>query len=144
VLSRRHAPVPFEAVEVFCPSRKLTTPTPCYAHGQEPVDAEEANSPSSLERPEGGAARAPSSREGPDLGHLQRDEAAAEPVLRLAVAALRERGRGVRCAEERASSREQELEAEIARLKEKLAKKDEVIAEVSEEFVKLKKALGEP
>lgn len=42
------------------------------------------------------------------------------------------------------SSREQELEAEIARLKQKLAKKDEVIAEVSEEFVKLKKALGEP
>jgi transposase-like protein len=41
-------------------------------------------------------------------------------------------------------SREKELEAENARLREKLAKKDEVIAEVTEEFVKLKKALGEP
>lgn len=41
-------------------------------------------------------------------------------------------------------SREKELEAEVARLREKLAKKDEVIAEVTEEFVKLKKALGEP
>ena len=43
-----------------------------------------------------------------------------------------------------APSRERELEAENARLREKLAKKDEVIAEVTEEFVKLKKALGEP
>jgi len=43
-----------------------------------------------------------------------------------------------------APSREKELEAENARLRERLAKKDEVIAEVTEEFVKLKKALGEP
>ena len=41
-------------------------------------------------------------------------------------------------------SREKELEAENERLREKLAKKDEVIAEISEEYVKLKKALGEP
>lgn len=36
------------------------------------------------------------------------------------------------------------LEGEKARLEAKLAKKDEIIAWVSEEHVKLKKALGEP
>ncbi len=43
-----------------------------------------------------------------------------------------------------ASSREKELEARIAQLEAKLAKKDAVIAEISEEYVKLKKELGEP
>jgi hypothetical protein len=33
---------------------------------------------------------------------------------------------------------------QIAQLEAKLAKKDAVIAEISEEYVKLKKALGEP
>ena len=42
------------------------------------------------------------------------------------------------------SSREKHLELEIAALKAKLAKKDSVIAEISEEYVALKKALGEP
>ena len=42
------------------------------------------------------------------------------------------------------SSREQELEARVAQLEQKLAKKDAVIAEISEEYVKLKKELGEP
>lgn len=44
----------------------------------------------------------------------------------------------------RAPSREQELEAKIAALEAKLARKDAIIAEVSEEYVKLKKTLGEP
>ena len=44
----------------------------------------------------------------------------------------------------RAPSREQELEAKIAHLEAKLAKKDAVIAEISEEYVQLKKELGEP
>jgi transposase len=44
----------------------------------------------------------------------------------------------------RAPSREQELEVKIAALEAKLARKDAIIAEVSEEYVKLKKALGEP
>jgi len=43
-----------------------------------------------------------------------------------------------------ASSREKELEARVAQLEAKLAKKDAVIAEISEEYVKLKKELGEP
>jgi transposase-like protein len=43
-----------------------------------------------------------------------------------------------------AASREQELEARVAQLEAKLAKKDAVIAEISEEYVKLKKELGEP
>jgi transposase-like protein len=43
-----------------------------------------------------------------------------------------------------ASSREQELEAKVAQLEAKLAKKDAVIAEISEEYVALKKELGEP
>jgi len=44
----------------------------------------------------------------------------------------------------RAPSREQELEAKIAALEAKLARKDAIIAEVSEEYVRLKKTLGEP
>ena len=43
-----------------------------------------------------------------------------------------------------ASTREQQLEARIAQLEAKLAKKDAVIAEISEEFVRVKKELGEP
>jgi transposase len=42
------------------------------------------------------------------------------------------------------SSREQRLEQKIATLEAKLTRKDEVIAEISEEYVKLKKELGEP
>lgn len=46
-------------------------------------------------------------------------------------------------ASRRAPSREAELEQKIAVLEAKLARKDQVIAEVSEEYVKLKKELGE-
>jgi transposase-like protein len=42
-----------------------------------------------------------------------------------------------------APRREQELEAKVSRLEEKLARKDGIIAEISEEYVKLKKELGE-
>lgn len=42
------------------------------------------------------------------------------------------------------SGREQELEARVAELEAKLARKDRVIAEISEEYVALKKELGEP
>ena len=42
------------------------------------------------------------------------------------------------------TSREQQLEAEIERLKARLARKDEVIADVTEELVKVKKSAGEP
>ena len=41
-------------------------------------------------------------------------------------------------------SRERQLERKIDALENRLAKKDGVIAEVSEEYVKLKKELGEP
>jgi len=41
------------------------------------------------------------------------------------------------------SRREKEQAAEIARLKERLGKKDAVIAEISAEYVELKKELGE-
>ena len=44
----------------------------------------------------------------------------------------------------RTSSREQELEKRNAALEAKLAKKDQVIAEISQEYVDLKKELGEP
>jgi transposase-like protein len=43
----------------------------------------------------------------------------------------------------RAPSREQELKQRIEDLEARLAKKDQVIAEVTEEYVKLKKELGE-
>ena len=41
-------------------------------------------------------------------------------------------------------SRERELEDRVAKLEAKLTKKDEVIAEISAEYVQLKKELGEP
>lgn len=44
----------------------------------------------------------------------------------------------------RADTRESKLTKEVESLKAKLAKKDSVIAEISEEFVTLKKELGEP
>jgi transposase-like protein len=44
----------------------------------------------------------------------------------------------------RAPRREQELESRVKQLEAKLAKKDEVIAEISAEYVQLKKELGEP
>ena len=44
----------------------------------------------------------------------------------------------------RASSHERQLEQKVKSLEEKLARKDEVIAEVTEEFVKAKKSAGEP
>ena len=43
-----------------------------------------------------------------------------------------------------APTREKELADRVERLEAKLVKKDTVIAEISEEFVKLKKELGEP
>jgi len=43
----------------------------------------------------------------------------------------------------RGSSPEKKLAEKVAALEEKLAKKDAVIAEISEEFVRLKKELGE-
>jgi transposase-like protein len=46
-------------------------------------------------------------------------------------------------ASRRAPSREQELLQRIAALEAKVARKDAIIAEVSEEYVKLKKELGE-
>ena len=42
------------------------------------------------------------------------------------------------------SAEQRALERKVEVLTEKLAKKDEVIAEVTEEYVKLKKELGEP
>ena len=44
----------------------------------------------------------------------------------------------------RRQSQEAELERRIAALEAKLVKKDNVIAEISEEYVALKKELGEP
>jgi transposase-like protein len=44
----------------------------------------------------------------------------------------------------RAGAREQQLEERIRGLEAKLARKDSVIAEITEEHVKLKKELGEP
>jgi transposase-like protein len=42
------------------------------------------------------------------------------------------------------SAREQELEKKVAALEAKLTKKDSIIAEISAEYVDLKKELGEP
>jgi transposase-like protein len=47
-------------------------------------------------------------------------------------------------ASEGPSKREKQLAGEVARLEERVAKKDAVIAEISAEYVALKKELGEP
>jgi transposase-like protein len=44
----------------------------------------------------------------------------------------------------RTSSREQQLEKKVLALEARLGRKDEVIAEISQEYVTLKKELGEP
>jgi transposase-like protein len=44
----------------------------------------------------------------------------------------------------RTSSREQQLEKKLAAAEARLVRKDEVIAEISQEYVALKKELGEP
>lgn len=44
----------------------------------------------------------------------------------------------------KSSSREQELARKVEHLEAKVARKDQVIAEISEEYVQLKKELGEP
>ena len=44
----------------------------------------------------------------------------------------------------KAPQREKQLEAKVEQLEAKLAKKDSVIAEISQEYVQLKKELGEP
>ncbi len=43
----------------------------------------------------------------------------------------------------RAPSQERELEEKVSRLEAKVARKDQIIAEVTEEYVKLKNELGE-
>ena len=43
----------------------------------------------------------------------------------------------------RAPSREKELEEKVSRLEARVARKDQIIAEVTEEYVNLKKELGE-
>ncbi len=50
----------------------------------------------------------------------------------------------VALASPRGSSQEKKLQQKVEVLEEKVRKKDEVIAEISEEFVRAKKALGEP
>ena len=47
-------------------------------------------------------------------------------------------------AQRRKPNREHALEQKISSLESKLARKDAIIAEVSEEYIKLKKELGEP
>ena len=43
----------------------------------------------------------------------------------------------------RSPNREKELEKKVSRLEARVARKDQIIAEVTEEYVKLKKELGE-
>lgn len=55
-----------------------------------------------------------------------------------------EGGNGKKGGNEKADREKQQLEARIAQLEAKLARKDGVIAEISEELVKEKKRNGEP
>ena len=58
-------------------------------------------------------------------------------------AVLRTRHWSASCQSPIAANREKQLEGRIAQLEAKLVRKDEVIADISEEHVKLKKELGE-
>ncbi|MFO0963970.1 MAG: transposase [Phycisphaerales bacterium] len=57
---------------------------------------------------------------------------------------LFENGAAAFSATGKAASREHELEARVGQLEAKIARKDTVIAEISEDLVNLKKELGEP
>ena len=73
---------------------------------------------------------------------MQRGRNPAEPVLHVAKRAIG--WRFIRCySTRRAPSRENELEAKISRLEARVARKDQIIAEVTDDFVTLKKKLGE-
>ena len=72
---------------------------------------------------------------------MQRGRNPAEPVLHVAKRAIG--WRHTVFSTRRAPSRENELEAKISRLEARVARKDQIIAEVTEEYVTLKKKLGE-
>src|SRR5262249_1858165 len=80
---------------VFCLPWNLTAPPPWYAHGQEPVHVEAPTS-EPQQRAEGRAVEAPPPGEGPRLGPVRREQAAAERLLRLAAPAVRQRADGLR------------------------------------------------
>ena len=72
---------------------------------------------------------------------MQRGSNPAEPVLHVAKGAIG--WAHTVFSTRRAPSRENELEAKISRLEARVARKDQIIAEVTEEYVTLKKKLGE-
>ena len=73
---------------------------------------------------------------------MQRGRNPAEPVLHVAKGAIGWSPYGV-FDPSRAEPRENELEAKISRLEARVARKEQIIAEVTEEYVTLKKKLGE-
>jgi hypothetical protein len=122
-----------------CVSRNVTGQPPCYGAGQEPPDVETV--PSSLhDRAEGRPPQAPHGRQGP-VSDLCDQENLPPSVFYRWQSQLFENMAGAFATPAAAngpSKREKEQAHELAQLKARLVKKDEVIAEISAEYVTLK------
>ena len=127
-------------VGCFASAGNGETPHPSYTTTRQ--ESHHAKAPQELYAcREGRHPPAPSDRPRPRLRPLRRASALAHPVLPLAEAVLRERPRRLRAQERRA--REPALQRTIAALRDKLQRKNEVVAELMEEHIQLKKELGE-
>ena len=76
------------------------------------------------------------------LPHRVRYLSAKDPGLVRAILLVERAPGAFADSKKESKSRERQLEEKVAALEERLAKKDAVIAEISEEYVHLKKSLG--
>ena len=111
-----------------------------YAHGKR--SCHEQRSSSSHCGAKGRAVAPARCREKAGLGGMQRGRNPAEPCSTHGKGELLAGAHTV-FSFRRAPSREKELEEKLSRLEAKVARKDQIIAEVTEEYVTLKKKLGE-
>ncbi len=125
--------------EVFRFSWKMTVLKIRYTH--EKRSCHEQTTPSSHRRAESRAVTPARCGEKASLGGMQRGSNPAEPVLHVAKGAIGWSPYGV--FDPSRAERENELEAKISRLEARVARKDQIIAEVTEEYVTLQKKLGE-
>ena len=138
VATGRH--VDREAATCFASAGNGETPRPSYTTTRQEFHPCESPARTNASR-EGRHPPAPSDRPRARLRPLRRVPALAHPVLPLAEAVLRERRRRLR-AQER-DARAPNTSATIAALRDKLQRKNEVVAELMEEHIQLKKELGE-
>ena len=110
-----------------------------YAH--EKRSCHEQTTPSSHRRAESRAVTPARSGEKAGLGGMQRGR--IQPSLYYTWQRELLAGAHTVFSSRRTPSREKELQEKISRLEARVARKDQIIAEVTEEYVTLKKKLGE-